>query len=107
MRDSNREVKMTDHSQQRVTDLQARVEAAKRFQFLRRVHHIAGGRTERFVPAGDLGVEMGLPYEDALRIVKALAREGLLEPVGDLIPPHGPRVHLTRRGIYEVGHHAA
>lgn len=98
---------MNGETQQRVTDLHARVEAAKRFQFLRRVHDIAGGCVERFVPAGDLGVELGLPYEDALRIVGALAAQGLVEPVGDLIPPHGPRVHLTRRGISEVRGHAA
>lgn len=98
---------MTDPKQARITDLQARVEAAKRFQFLRRVHDIAGGGTERFVPAGDLGTAMGLPYEDTLRIVQELAAEGLLEPAGDLTPPHGPRVHLTRRGMDEVSHHAA
>lgn len=98
---------MADQRQTQVTDLQARVEAVKRFHFLRRVHDVADGHTDRFVPAGDLGTEMGLPYEDALRIVQALAAEGLLETAGALTPPHGPRVHLTRRGIREVSDHAA
>lgn len=98
---------MADQRQVRVTDLQARVEAVKRFHFLRRVHDVAEGHTERFVPAGELGTQMGLPYEDTLRIVEALTAEGLLETAGALTPPHGPRVHLTRRGIREVHDHAA
>lgn len=89
------------------TDLQARVEEAKRFAFLRRVCEVADGDPARLVPSGDLGNELGLPYEEAIQIADTLDGEGLVRRVGDLAPPHGPRVHITPRGVQAVRARAA
>lgn len=91
----------------RVSDIQARVDGAKRFQFLRRVCEVSGGDPARMVPSGDLGTELGLPYEEAIRIIAVLDEEGMVRRVGDLAPPHGPRVQITPRGVDAVRGRAA
>ncbi|MDB4950973.1 MAG: hypothetical protein JWM27_3622 [Gemmatimonadetes bacterium] len=80
-------------------DIQERVEEAKLYEFLKRVGEVASHDPHRFVPSGDLGVLMGLPYEDAFRITRTLEERGLLRCAGELEPPHGPRVCVTRRGL--------
>ena len=88
-------------------DIATQVEQAKRFEFLKRVCQVAGDDPARCVPTGDVGVELALPYEEAIRLADALDAEGLVQRVGDLAPPHGPRVHVTERGIEEVRRRAA
>ena len=90
-----------------MNDVERQVERAKRFEFLKRVCQVAGGDTARCVPTGDVGAELALPYEEAIRLADALDAEGLVQRVGDLAPPHGPRVHVTPRGIAEVRRRAA
>lgn len=82
--------------------LQQQVEDLQRMEFLKRVYAISGGDPERYVPAGDLGTELGLPYETAIHLANELHARGLVERVGDLSPPHGPRVHITARGVEQV-----
>lgn len=89
-------------------EIQDRVREVQRFEFLKRVCEIVHEEHTRYVPAGELGTELGLPYEDALRITDELQELGFLHRVGDLAPPVGPRVHITSRGVREVhGHRAA
>ncbi len=88
-------------------DIQERVEAAKRLEFLRRVCAVSGGSEDRFVPAGDLGTELGLPYEEAIRIAERLDADGLAMLVGELDPPHGPRLQVTANGRAYVAERAA
>jgi hypothetical protein len=80
-------------------DIQTRVEEAKLYEFLKRIGEVACRDPRRYVPAGDLGQVMGLPYEESLRLAEELAERGLLSPAGELEPPHGPRVTLTRDGL--------
>ena len=88
-------------------DIQAKVEEAKRFEFLRRVCEVSGGDPGRMVPSGDLGTELGLPYEEAIQIADALDADRLVDRVGDLAPPHGPRLRITGRGVERVRERAA
>jgi hypothetical protein len=90
-----------------MNEIETRVEEAKRFEFLKRVCEVAGDDPARCVPTGDLGEELALPYEEAIRLADALDADGLVQRVGDLAPPHGPRVHVTPRGIDLVRRHAA
>lgn len=90
-----------------MNDIETRVEEAKRLAFLERVCQVAGGDPARCVPTGDVGEALALPYEEAIRLTDALDADGLVERVGDLAPPHGPRVHVTPRGIEAVRRRAA
>lgn len=90
-----------------MTTLQQQVEDLQRMEFLKRVYAIAGGDPERYVPAGDLGTELGLPYETAIQLTNDLHARGWVERVGDLAPPHGPRVHITAQGAEQVRRAAA
>jgi hypothetical protein len=80
-------------------DIQTRVAEAKLYEFLKRVCEVADRDPRRYVPVGDLGQTMGLPYEEALRLADELAERALVCRAGELEPPHGPRVTLTRKGL--------
>lgn len=80
-------------------DIQTRVEEAKLYEFLKRVCEVADRDPRRFVPTGDLGQLMGLPYEESMRLAEQLADRGLLRTVGEPEPPHGPRVTVTRKAL--------
>jgi hypothetical protein len=88
-------------------DIQTRVEEAKLNEFMKRVCEVADRDPRRFVPTGDLGQLMGLPYEESLRLAEQLAERGLLRPAGEPEPPHGPRVTLTRKGLGWIREQAA
>lgn len=85
-----------------MTDVRHQVEELQCKEFLKRVYAICDGDSERFVPAGDVGTELDLPYETAIHIADMLHARGWVERVGDLSPPHGPRVHITAQGIEQV-----
>ena len=78
-------------------DIQTRVHEAKLYEFLKRVRDVADGDRRRYVPIGDLGETMGLPYEESLSLAESLGEMGLLAQEGAMEVPHGPRVHLTPR----------
>jgi hypothetical protein len=80
-------------------DIQKRVRDAKPRELLRRVVEVSGADRGRYVPVGDLGAELGLPYGEAIELADELHAAGLVHRVGDLAPPHGPRVHVTPRGL--------
>lgn len=82
-----------------MSDIQTRVEAAQREAFLRRVGELTHENSGTLLPAGELGFEMGLPYEQLLAIVEDLQTQGLLHREDELMPPQGPMVHITGRGI--------
>jgi hypothetical protein len=88
-------------------DIQSRVEEAKLYEFLKRVREVAGGDPQRYVPIGDLGQTMGLPYEESLRLCEALAERSLIVKEGAMEVPHGPRVRLTPRCERWLSEHAA
>lgn len=76
-------------------DIQTRVEEAKLYEFLKRVREVADGDRRRYVPVGDLGETMGLPYEESIRLSAELQDLGLVTQEGAMEVPHGPRVRLT------------
>lgn len=82
-----------------MAELQDRIEETKRRVFLRRVCELSGRDASVPVSSGRLGQELGLPYEQALEIVDELDRRGWLRRGEALLPPDGPVVHLTSRGI--------
>lgn len=88
-------------------DIQSRVRNAKRMELLRRVVQVSGADGGRYVPVGDLGTELGLPYGEAIELADELHAAGLVHRVGDLAPPHGPRVHVTLRGVRAARRDAA
>lgn len=78
-------------------EVQQRVDRAKREAFLR---GIAAGASDGAEPAqtGLVGERLGLPYEEALRLVAELERTGMVIAEDDLRPPAGPAVRLTPSG---------
>lgn len=80
-------------------DVSDRVEAAKREAFLARIAERSGSDPHVAVEIGALGEELGLPYEDALRILDDLEQTGLLRRDPELDPPAGPAAWLTSRGV--------
>jgi hypothetical protein len=88
-------------------DLQARIEESKRQMFLLRACEIAAGDPKRSIASGLLGQELGLPYEQTLAIVGDLHLRGCLHRREALMPPEGPMIHLTRKGIEAARREAA
>jgi hypothetical protein len=82
-----------------MSGLHERVRAAQRLQFLRRVNQESRGDTRREVLLGEIGTELGLPYEVSLEIASDLAGGDLLALSAELEPPAGPRGRITRTGI--------
>ena len=78
-------------------DIRERVERAKRDAFLRGIASGAAG-ADGASQTGDVGDRLGLPYEEALRLVTELERDGMAVTEDELRPPHGPAVRLTRSG---------
>lgn len=81
--------------------LEDRVAELKLEAMLRRIAEIAQADTERWVPIGLVGQELGLPYGEALQIADVLRERGLVRRGGGgrLEPPHGPRVHIEPAGL--------
>lgn len=90
-----------------MVDLQTRIEESKRQMFLLRAYEVAGADAARSIASGSLGQELGLPYEQTLAIVEELHLRGWLHRRDELMPPEGPMMHLTRKGIEAVRREAA
>lgn len=83
------------------TKLAEHITALKQDAFLRRIAQVTGGDSERWVPIGILGQEMGLPYEEALAITDHLRESGWIRRGGGgrLEAPDGPRVRVLPEGL--------
>lgn len=88
-------------------DVQTRIEETKRQVFLQRACEISAGDPSRSIASGRLGQELGLPYEQTLDIVGELHRRGWLHRRDELMPPEGPLIHLTPKGVRAAGREAA
>jgi hypothetical protein len=84
----------SDEMHERIFELKTR-------GFLTRLVQLSGGDLTRTIGAGDVGDELGLPMEQTLRIVETLEERGAVHSHGELDLPHGPALHLTRRGVRE------
>lgn len=83
------------------TKLAEQITALKQDAFLKRIAQVAEGDTERWVPIGILGQQMGLPYEEALAITDHLRESGWIRRGGGgrLEAPDGPRVRVLPEGL--------
>lgn len=87
--------------QTRVSD---RITALEQDAFLRRIAQVTEGDSDRWVPIGILGQEMGLPYEEALAITNYLRESGWIRRGGGgrLEAPDGPRVQVLPEGLEDL-----
>lgn len=83
------------------TKLSDHITALKQDAFLRRIAQVTEGDSDRWVPIGILGQEMGLPYEEALAITDHLRESGWVRRGGGgrLDAPNGPRVRVLPEGL--------
>lgn len=70
---------------------------ANRFRYLNRLYEITNGDSHKFVPADELGAELGLDREQSLAIAQYLKGEGLIE-----YRTFGPTISITHYGVVEV-----
>lgn len=83
------------------TKLAEQITALKQDAFLRRIAQVTDGDSQRWVPIGILGQQMGLPYEEALAIADHLRESGWIRRGGGgrLEAPDGPRVRMLPEGL--------
>lgn len=80
-------------------EIQQKMESQKEAEFLRYLVRKSREEPNGLLNIGEIGDELGLPYEEAIRLADELREEGYLLRVGRFNAPRGPGVRITPGGM--------